>query len=141
MSIATTAHTYKLFVMGYSPFSGYPFALMPIRDPLLRVVTNEYNNALRASSAGAGALVSTKHSKALQEVRVLDEAAILVKYHVQHDKAGIILRSSNLSHLQACLAGIGSSFPPLNAHHEDLLSIVPDLISNPYLKSVHYTEG
>ena len=133
-TVMATAKTYKLFLMGYSPFSGYPFALMPTRDPVVKAVTNEYNEKLH----GNRSVENLNNEEAT--VTELDAAAVLVKHHLQHDQAGTILRSVSLPHLQTCLAAVTNTdqFPLLSATHEELLSMIQELVCNPYLKSAHY---
>lgn len=91
-------------VVGYSPFSAYPFVMKPIHDPIVRYLANKYS---------------------------VSSAQILLRWSMQLGLA-VIPRTSNLDNLQDNYDSL--SMTPLSEADMDLLSTLQYLVTTPKTK-------
>jgi diketogulonate reductase-like aldo/keto reductase len=148
--VRALALKYRLFLMGYSPFSGYPFALMPTWDPVLTMVASSYfatlSEADKAAEAKGGdgmswaqVCVSDVDIDCSADDGKVQRAALLLQYQFKHLGAGAILRSVSRTSITTALFATSADMIPLSEEAMGALHTVQELIVTPLLKSTEFT--
>mmetsp|Transcript_17905 Transcript_17905/g.33667 ORF Transcript_17905/g.33667 Transcript_17905/m.33667 type:complete len:620 (-) Transcript_17905:161-2020(-) len=130
--ILETCAEFHIQLVGYSPFSSFPFSMLPLDDPLVHEI---------ASRRGKGDLATP--------------AAVLTQWSLQQGVA-LIPRSTNIHNLatnyaaavavgtglmqEGKLRGSAPSGSILSADEMALLSSLSNLVSSPFVKPNYFTE-
>ena len=140
VDVTAAAKSYKLFVMGYSPFSGYPFALTALRDPVLQVVASSYYSRLGGVHSAWQRLCASEDlgCGGGEGVELTEKAAVLLQYLLRGEGVGVIVRSRSRSKLVSSVFASSSEMAPLLEGELQALRVVQELITNPLFRSNVY---
>ena len=98
-------------MVGYSPFSSFPFALLPLHDPLISAVASSPSHNRSASS-------------------------VLLQWALQQG-VGVLVRSTNLWHMEANLEAeklVAQGVDVLSEEEIRLISSISNLVSSPFMR-------
>jgi diketogulonate reductase-like aldo/keto reductase len=133
---------YQIQMIGYSPFSSFPFALQPLLDPILKQLS-----ALKTSKTSAGS-ASDSDSAASHRPPAAAPADLIIQWMLQRGVA-VIPRSKDIKHLQQNLLAAQAHLPDEGQHSQQqqqqqgfaltedemkTISSISSLISNPLFK-------
>lgn len=128
-------------LIGYSPFSSFPFSMLPLDDPLVSVIANQRENYSKDKKNIVGSLATP--------------AAVLTQWSIQQGVA-VIPRSTNMTNLAtnyAAAVAVGTGLVQegklrgsalkgtiLSPDEMALLSSLSNLVSSPMVKPNYGTE-
>lgn len=106
---------YQIQMVGYSPFSSFPFTLLPLLDPILKQLT--LSPITKTSSRST--------------------ADLIIQWMLQRGVA-VIPRSKEIRHLEQNLLASRAKGYALSEDEMRTISSISSLISNPFFKQLEY---
>ena len=97
------ARSHGIFCLSYSPFSSYPFSMVPLEDPIVKYISGKTN---------------------------LTSAQLVIMWLMQQG-VGILVRSTNVDKLKENMAALNHNDAGLSAEFITLMSSIKYLVNSP----------
>jgi diketogulonate reductase-like aldo/keto reductase len=132
--ILQTCADLNVQLVGYSPFSSFPFTMLPLEDPLVKEIAARRGNG--DTSVSTPAAVLTQWS--LQQGVALIPRSTSIK-NLETNYAAAVLVGTGLTQ-EGKLRGSSKKGELLSADEMALLSSLSNLVSSPLVKPNYFTE-